>query len=137
MKKCYYFLMVMLLALVSVNLTACGDDKDEPSTGGDVVGTWQQIYNDEDGQSEILVQFTKDGKFHEVDVYKEVGGEVDVDIEHGNYTIQGNKMTIRYDDDDYYIECTFSVKGDKMTVSQSGYSLVYNRVSDSLIQRYL
>ena len=41
------------------------------------------------------------------------------------------------DDDDYYIECTFSVKGDKMTVSQSGYSLVYNRVSDSLIQRYL
>jgi uncharacterized protein (TIGR03066 family) len=135
MKK--LFALLFAAAVLGMAFVSCGDDKDEPSTGGDVVGTWQQIYNDEDGQSEILVQFTKDGKFHEVDVYKEVGGEVDVDIEHGTYTIQGNKMTIRYDDDDYYIECTFSVKGDKMTVSQSGYSLVYNRVSDSLIQRYL
>ena len=137
MKKCYYFLMVMLLALVSVNLTACGDDDDEPSGGGDIVGTWQQKYVDEDGSGEVLIQFTKNGRFHEFDIYTDRDGDVDVAVDHGSYTLSGNKMTVTYDDDDFFIiECTVTVKGDKLTVSQSGYSTTYNRVKDSLIEKY-
>ena len=38
MKKLYYFLAVMLLTLVSVGVTSCGDDKDEPKSS-DLVGS--------------------------------------------------------------------------------------------------
>ena len=40
MKKQLFLLAAMLLAVMSISLTACGDDNDEPGSGGDIVGTW-------------------------------------------------------------------------------------------------
>ena len=54
----------MLMALVSVGFAACGDDDDEPKSA-DIVGTWS-LDTDILGDYEVLFQFTKDGKFHEV-----------------------------------------------------------------------
>lgn len=140
MKKFYLFLSVMLLTLVSVGFVSCGDDKDEPKSS-DIVGTWQVKAIAEDGESiESLVQFTKDGKWHSVDIYEgEVG--VEVEVEHGTYTVSGNKMTVTYSDDGVTIneKFTFEVKGDKLTLTADDFpvAVTYVRVKDSVIEKYL
>ncbi len=41
MKKKLYLLMAVLLAAITVSLTACGDDKDEPGSDSPIVGYWK------------------------------------------------------------------------------------------------
>ena len=139
MKKFYFFLSVMLLALVSFGLTSCGDDKDEPKNN-DVVGTWQLKTVEDFGTYESLIQFTKNGKWHSVDIYTE-GGETEVEVEHGNYSISGDKMTVTYTDEGHSITTTFGfvVKGDKLMITYEDYpvAVTYNRVKDSVIEKYL
>ena len=131
MKK-YFLFTVMLMALVSMGLASCGDD-DEPK-GSDIVGTWQ-ITND-DGVT--LLQFTKDGKFNEVDIVVEEGVS-DLYKYYGTYTVSGNKLTITYEYayESETVDCTYSVKDDKLTITSSGETNTLFRVDDSVIERYL
>lgn len=140
MKKFYFFLTVMLLALVSVGVTSCGDDKDEPKSS-DVVGTWQLKGIDEDGASfESLLQFTKNGKWNSVEIYTDEVG-VQVEVENGTYTVSGNKMTVTYTEDGLSVSesFTFEVKGDKLMLTYDEYpvAVTYVRVKDSVIEPYL
>ena len=90
MKKFYLFLSVMLLTLVSVGFTSCGDDNDEPK-GSDLVGTWQLKAIDEDGGSyENLVQFTKNG-VHQREVFLGTFHDVDHDDESQNCRSNSNQ----------------------------------------------
>ena len=140
MKKFYLFLSVMLLTLVSVGFVSCGDDKDEPKSA-DIVGTWQAKVIVEDGESvENLVQFTKDGKWNSVEIYEgEVG--VEVEVEHGTYTVSGNKLTVTVTEDGVTVneKLTFEVKGDKLmlTSDELPIAVIYVRVKDSVIEKYL
>ena len=140
MKKFYFFLTVMLLTLVSCGVASCGNDDDEPKTS-DIVGTWQVKAVDDDGEAyENLVQFTKNGKWHSVDIYVEYDG-TDVDVEHGTYSVSGNKVMVTYTDDGHSITETFTyeVKGDKLMLTYDYYpvTVVYTRVKDSVIEKYL
>lgn len=133
MKKFHYLLMVMLLAVVAVGVTACGDE-DEPSVY-DLVGTWQMSYD----SGETLIQFTEYGDFNEVGI-STINGKIDIYVDHGRYYVSGNQLTIVYDDDidgSDTIECTYSIRGNEITFSSPGYSETYFRVSDSAIERYL
>lgn len=132
MKRVYYFLMVMLMALVTVGFTACGDDDDEPKESS-IVGTWSSKYVDEDGEGELLIQFTKSGDFHSVEVYDHEPPYV----EHGKYTVSGNKLTIVYDEDNEKETYEYSIKGDNLTISIMGISTTWKRTKDSAIEKYL
>ena len=140
MKKFYLFLSVMMLTLVSVSFVSCGDDKDEPKSS-DLVGTWQVKAIAEDGESiENLVQFTKDGKWHSVDIYEgEVG--VEVEVEHGTYTVSGNKINVTYTEDGHSVTetMTYEVKGDKLMLTYADFpvAVTFVRVKDSVIEEYL
>ena len=110
MKKLYFFLSVMLLTLVSVGVTSCGDDKDEPKSA-DIVGTWQVQAVDEDGASyesltisgnKVTVTYTEDGKSVS---------------ESFTYEVKNNKLMITYQD--------FPV------------AVTFVRVKDSVIEQYL
>lgn len=132
MKKFYYLLIAMLMALATVGLTACGDD--EPY-GYDLVGTWQMVYD----SGETLIQFTENGAFHEVGITT-INGKTEIYVDHGFYRVSGNQLTIVYDDDNDgsdTIECTYSIRGNEITFSSPGYSETYVHVSDSAIERYL
>ena len=135
MKKCYYFLMVMLLTLVSVGFVSCGDD-DEPKSS-DIVGTWAFDNTDLIGAGVTLFQFTKDGKFYEVDKSMVLGD--DEVVYHGTYTITGDKLTITYIflSETETIDCTYQVKGNKLTITNGGHSSTFIRVEDSVIEPYL
>lgn len=133
MKKYYYLLMVMLLAMVAVGVTACGDE-DEPSVY-DIVGTWQMTYP----SGETLIQFTGYGDFNEVGI-STITGKTEIYVDHGHYYVSGNKLTIVYDDDidgSDTVECTFSIKGNTITFYSTDYTETYTRVKDSVIERYL
>ena len=133
MKKYSYLLIVMLMTLVSVGFASCGDDEDEPK-GSDIVGTWQI----KDAEGETLLQFTKDGKFNEVDIVSDEGVD-DLYIYHGTYTLSGNKLTINYvyAYESETVDCTYSVKGDQLTITSKEGSNILTRVKDSVIERYL
>lgn len=140
MKKFYMFLSVMLLTLVSVGFVSCGDDKDEPKSA-DIVGTWQVKAIAEDGESvEDLVQFTKDGKWNSVEIYEGEAG-VEIEVDHGTYTVSGNKITVTFKEDGVTVneKFTYEVKSDKLTLTSDEFpvAVTYVRVKDSVIERYL
>lgn len=133
MKKCYFLLMVMLMALISVGFAACGNDDDEPKSP-DIVGTWQ--IKDSDGMT--LLQFTKDGKFNEVDIVSE-DGVPDLFMYHGTYTVSGDKLIVTYiyAYETETVECTYQVKGDRLTITTEEGNSIFTRVNDSVIEPYL
>ena len=139
MKKCYYFLMVMLLALVSVGFAACGDDEPEFS---DIVGTWA-VDSDLDGDFVVLFQFTKDGKFHQVTVYTDENGVLGHYTLHGSYTVKKHKLAITYDpnpllsDESETVECDYSFEGDILRLFTGGETIVFHRVKSTVIEPYL
>lgn len=137
MKKQFYSLMLLLMTLVSVGLVSCSDD-DEPKAS-DIVGTWsyetQMI-----GDYAIFFQFTKDGTFHEVHTSIIHGETVLGDVFHGTYTVSGKKLTVTYifQHETETINCTYSVKGDKLTLNIEGEgTATFTRVKDSIIEPYL
>ena len=87
----------------------------------------------------ILFQFTKDGKFHEVNKSM-LNGETGVDVYHGTYTVSGTKLIITYDPDPMSdpepSECEYSVQGDRLKLLAGDYP-TFTRVEDSVIQPYL
>ncbi len=142
-KKYYFALMVMLLALLTVGLTACSND-DEPK-GTDIVGTWQYNHPDDEEYDDydLYYQFTKDGKFHQVwkDHAEYYYGRPSVIVYHGTYTVSGKKLIVTYDSfpDDGYAEpsgCEYSVQGDKLMLLGGEYP-TFIRVEDSVIEPYL
>ena len=140
MKKLSYFLAVMLLTLVSIGVTSCGDDNDEPKSS-DLVGTWQFQAVDEDGASfETLVQFTKDGKWNSVEITTDEVG-VAVEVEKGTYTVSGNKINVTYTEDgkSFTESMTYEVKGNKLMLTYPDFpvAVTFNRVKDSVIEQYL
>ncbi len=131
MKKYIYSLMAILLALLTVGFTACSDD-DEPE-GSDIVGTWSYVA-DLPGDFAILLQFTKDGKFHEV-----INSTL-VSPSHGTYTVSGHKLYLTYilENDTATVEYDYSVQGDKLMLYVEGQGpTTFTRVSDSVIEPYL
>ena len=131
MKKNFFALMVMLLALLAVGFTSCGDD-DEPK-GADIVGTWAYL-TDTDGGFAILFQFTKDGMFHEV-----INSTL-VNPLHGKYTVSGHQLFITYifENETSTVEYDYSVQGDKLILYFEGQGPVtFTRVKDSVIEPYL
>ncbi len=140
MKKLYFFLTVMLLSLVSVGVTSCGDDKDEPMGDG-LVGTWQLKLVDEEGRSiENLVQFTKNGKWNSVEIVTDDIG-ISVEVEKGTYTVSGDKITVAYTEDGKTVTemITYVVKGNKLmlTYEDVPVAITFDRVKDSVIEQYL
>lgn len=135
MKKYIYPLIFLMMAMVSVGFAACGDD-DEPE-GSDIVGTWA-LDDSGYGAGVILFQFTKDGKFHEVNKSM-LNGETGVDVFHGTYTASGNKLTITYifQYETETVDCIYTVKGDKLSIKTVDGSVTFTRVSDSVIAPYL
>ena len=140
MKKFLFLSMAMIMAILSLGLTACGDDnKDEPKdTKGDLVGTWKMT-GSEDGYSYTsLVQFTKDGKFYNVEVWTE-HGETDVDISRGTYTVKDDVITIteNYDGEVDTYSVKYQIKGDQLIVTDDGYYMTYTKAKNSEIEKYL
>ncbi len=129
-----FVVMAMFVALLSLSLTACSDDDDDKNDsvvtpGGDkddekkpaYVGTWKCTYE----YGSTTITFNADGTFVEVD---DDGGETYV--ERGRYTVNGNKMTLIWEDEGGDSEtCTYRVSGNTLTVTDSeGYSETYKRV---------
>ena len=137
-KKFHLALMVVLTALVSLGFAACGDD--EPKVA-DIVGTWQYNYPDMLDDATMLLQFTKDGKFHQVVVFI-VDGKTEHYAFHGTYTVKGNELSFIYDDnidhdsesDAFTVE--YMVQGDRLTLLDQDHTS-FTRVRDSVIEPYL
>ena len=141
MKKCSYSLVVLLVALMAVGFTACGDD-DEPK-GADIIGAWE-LDSDVDGDFTVFFQFTKDGKFHYVQKYLDAeDGMPDHITFHGKYAISGRKLTITFNpnpllgDEIETFECDYSVQGDRLMLLTGGETITFTRVKASTIEPYL
>lgn len=156
MKRYYSLLLLIMMAVVTLGLTACGsDDNDEPE-GGDIVGTWSsdlskeivEAMSDFYSSGEELIQYRSDGTFVSVFAYtlKPEWAELFdddedhvVEVERGKYTTNGNKITLVYSDGKKEID-TFSVKGNTLTMTTTAGIIItatFTRVSDSEIEKYL
>ena len=164
MKKFYYLMMAMLMAMTTLSLTACGDENEEDGPnggGGDIVGTWKanlaNTIDEEDAdyieKAEALIQFKKGGKYVSVTIihYTKKGLEEirqyepnfknpEVFPEDGEYSVNGNRLTT-IDSEGERDESTFSISGKKLTITyiEDGQEVktTFTRVDDKEINKYL
>ena len=141
---------VALLTAMTVSLTACGDDNDEPSGGDGIIGTWEcdisRTLIDEMGDiyksGDELIQFRSDGTMVTVtamvftEAWAEIAGmDEDVEIDYDTWRISGDKI-ISGDGE----TVKFKVKGNQLTLTPTSGVIIpitFTRVSDSRINKYL
>lgn len=141
MKKYLSTLVAVMLAALSFTLTSCGDDdeKDEPSTNAELVGTWhnnirtEMTWDDEPFviEENTYWQFKSDGTCICI-----VDNGDDVDIERSTWKRNGNALTLNHPGESETMTIKTLTK-DKLIVSEMGITLEFNRVSDSSIDKYL
>lgn len=155
MKKYLTMMVAVMLVTMSLGLSACGDDKDEPkgTNAKDLIGTWESdIVRDgvdameffyESGES--LIQFRNDGTMVSVNVYvlKDEyvfdGKKEDIEVEYGTWRVEGDKI-YREGEDGAEEVMTFKVKGNDLTLTTTSgiiASLTFTKVPDSRINKYL
>lgn len=134
MKKFVNVFYVALLAVLTLSFVACSDD-DDNSDSGSIVGTWKNT----DVLAQVFeytqyIKFDKSGKYYEVNIDDEPGGEVDV--LRGSWSRSGN--TVRVTSEGITTPARIqSLSAKKLVIEVIGISQEYTRVSDSVIDKYL
>ncbi len=111
--------MALITVLLSVNLTACGGDDDEPSGGGNpLVGTWvgtstSGLYTIETTKCKVVFNSNGTGIFSE---WKESGRE---DTDNFNYSYSGSTLTMDWGDGSPE-KWTFTISGNQLHLYHSG-----------------
>ena len=155
MKKYLSMMVAVMLAAMSLGLSACGDDKDEPkgTNAKDLIGTWESdiVRDGVDGMEffyesgESLIQFRNDGTMVSVNVYvlKDEyvfdGKKEDIEVEYGTWRVEGDKIYGEGEDGAEEV-MTFKVKGNDLTLTTTRgiiASLTFTKVPDSRINKYL
>ena len=155
MKKYLSMMVAVMLAAMSLGLSACGDDKDEPkgTNAKDLIGTWESdiVRDGVDGMEffyesgESLIQFRNDGTMVSVNVlvlkdeYVFDGKKQDIEVEYGTWRVEGDKI-YREGEDGAEEVMTFKVKGNDLTLTTTNgiiASLTFTKVPDSRINKYL
>ena len=143
MTKYFKLLMVALFATMSFAFTSCGDD-DEPDDPNNesLVGTWERTTNiDEDWWQKDYIQFKNDGTSISItDVH--FMGQSDVSVEYGNWSKNGNKLTVKADNpsgDGIDIDngTIKKLTNTELILSAGGMELSFTRVDDDAIEEYL
>lgn len=94
MKNLKHLVMVLLMAMLAINLVACGDDKEDgdKEITPSIVGTWKLTVDK--GYTHTHVTFTKDGTFSYTST-----DELDYE-ERGTYKIVDNLLYQMFSDED-------------------------------------
>ncbi len=134
MAKYIKFLFVALFATMTISLTSCSDDKDEPPVGN-IIGTWRNV------SSGIIqyVQFRSDGTSNEVNIDEE---DDDFWVLNCTWELNGNSLTVTNHDEEWGIDVPVVSTIEKLTDSELvietlGIMQTFRKVSDSEIDEYL
>lgn len=97
MKNLKHLGMALLMVMLSINLVACGDDKEDgdKEITPSIVGTWKLTVDK--GYTHTHVTFTKDGTFSYTST-----DELDYE-EHGTYKIVDNLLYQMFSDEDEWV----------------------------------
>ena len=137
MKKYLKLLFVAIFATMTLSLSSCKDDKDEPD-GGNLVGTWKPVSTLDDWGTQYI-QFKSDGTYVTVlivgdiwsDLYEYLG-EDQIEIDYGTWSRSGNTLTVNG-----YDSTIVKLTSSKLEVTQMGITMSYVKVPDSEIEKYL
>lgn len=136
MKKYLKLFLVVILATMTLPLTSCKDDKDEPD-GGDIVGTWKEKSIDLLGITHYL-QLRADGTAVTINIIDDSWSWSDskIEVDYGKWSKKGDTLTII--DDDVTTKATIiKLTSKELGVSMWGLTTYYERVPDSEVDKYL
>lgn len=134
MKKYLYLLFVALFATMSFALTSCSND-DEPSAGGDIVGSWENVTDWATLIGKQYVKFESDGTYYEINEYASDG---EVEVLKAKWKKDGNTLKVFGSKDMQDGTATISNLTDNtFTITAYGISQDYKRVSDSVLDKYI
>lgn len=101
--------LVLVLVTVCTLLAACG------KKGGSLVGDWAS----EDFDGKFIYTFKEDGTGN----YDAYGTDMPF-----TYTVDGDKLSIQYEDVDFPWDTTFKIEGDILTVKDdTGNDVIYHK----------
>ena len=102
--------LILIMAFVPT-LTSCGGEDDEPAPTSGVVGTWRLNFS----TGYVLQTFGADGQFTFVEIFN----SGDNNSGYGTYSLNGNKLTMTYDEDDKETYTIISLTAKKMILTDS------------------
>lgn len=92
MKKLYFTILVMMVAALC--LTSCGDDNDEITSSGDIVGTWLCTSADYGEWGDMIEENVIQGDVLYINkdhTYSVIGNGMD----NGTWQLKGSKLTFK------------------------------------------
>ena len=105
----------LLMVVLCLNFTACGDDDEENS----IVGTWKSEVADSYGYT-VAFTFNSDGS----GIWEEFKDNKPQDSEAFTYTVKGDKVTFTWEDGEVYTS-TFSISDNRLTIKDNEDSETY------------
>ena len=114
MNKKVSILSLLLGLFVCVTVfTSCSKDDDNESSSNPIVGTW---YTEVYGYEEITYNSDGTCTYRDYKSDKKTVSYTDL----GTYQVEGNRLTIWWNDENSAWTTTFSISGNKMNTSENG-----------------
>lgn len=149
MKKHLLFFGVIVLAVMGMTLTSCGDDNDEPSGGSSsLVGSWS--FELDEGWNNIIGDYIDEDFFQYLQL-KSNGSFVQVQpeeeepdgyyIARGNWSESNGKLILEYTSGELKgTTWTYDIikkEKNRVTISIWGITGYMIRISDNVVEQYL
>ena len=139
MKKLYSTIMLLAMMVAALSFTACGDDDDDFDDYS-LIGTWECVKVEGWAKKNTVhtyLQLRKDGTYILINDHGR-GGTI---IEKGAWKVTGNLFVRTYNDSKLgQTTATYDIieiKSDRFVVSVIGNTGYYDRISDTVIKKYL
>ena len=126
MKKKIFSMMLLLVTIV-MGMTSCSDDKNEPESKIDIIGTWAETTYTESGSLSFTTivewTFNNNGTASEYFETKMNNSTLTTNNFNFTYMLKSDKLTLKSTSTDKVTEYTISVNGNimKMGNEEDGY----------------
>lgn len=106
---------VALCVIMAMTFTSCGDDDDAPDNNS-IVGTWLLSQKDSYGYWYCQYTFSANGTFGVRDWSSDSEEIPTTDEAYGKYSINGDILTLKFNDDDETESYRFELKGNQLII---------------------
>ncbi len=119
-KKNFLHLMaIVMVAMLCVNFTSCGNDDEDYGTGP-VAGKWERYLTDGSSRGTYTFIF-KDDNVTYIEKWSEPGYDDDIETYTGVYVVENDIISMTFGNATVSVDFKYEIKGQKLTLTANNY----------------